>query len=126
MFQSLFHGLRCVKPSRYADCFYTHLLQNESLSGAEFKPGTVIGCHPSNKSICDISSRFNILWLTVCGIYQGGSDLEQQSGRPHKITERVQHMLRDRVKVTVSCKTPLLQTSKLHAKKASNYLPNNA
>ncbi|CAI9564053.1 unnamed protein product [Staurois parvus] len=35
---------------------------------SEFKHGTVIGCHPYNKSIREISLLLNIPWSTISGI----------------------------------------------------------
>ncbi|CAI9610089.1 unnamed protein product, partial [Staurois parvus] len=58
-----------------------------------------ICCHLCNKSIRDISCLINITWLTVNGIKtkwkQLGTTVTQpQSGRPRKMTERGQRMLK--------------------------------
>ncbi|CAI9617994.1 unnamed protein product, partial [Staurois parvus] len=65
---------------------------------SEFKRGTVIGCHLSNKSICDISLLLNIPQSTVSVIItkwkQLGTTTQPRSGRPRKMTERGQCMLK--------------------------------
>ncbi|CAI9542443.1 unnamed protein product, partial [Staurois parvus] len=66
---------------------------------SEFKRGTVIGCHVFNKSIHEISLLLNIPRSTVSGIITkwkqlGTTATQPQSGRPRKMTERGQHMLK--------------------------------
>ena len=66
---------------------------------SEFKRGTVIVCHLCNKSIREISSLLNIPRSTVSGIITkwkqlGTTATQPRSGRPRKITERGQRMLR--------------------------------
>ncbi|CAI9607827.1 unnamed protein product [Staurois parvus] len=66
---------------------------------SEFKGGTVIGCHLCNKSIREISLLLNIPWSAVSGIKTqwkqlGTTATQPQSGRPRKMTERGQHMLK--------------------------------
>ncbi|CAI9602296.1 unnamed protein product, partial [Staurois parvus] len=68
----------------------------------EFKHGTVIGCYLCNKSIREIFLLLNILQSTVSGIITkwkqpGTTATQPQSGRPRKITERGQHMLKHKV-----------------------------
>ena len=70
---------------------------------SEFKRGTVIGCHLCNKSIREISSLLNIPRSTVSGIITkwkqlGTTATQPRSGRPRKITERGQRMLRRTVR----------------------------
>ncbi|CAI9614078.1 unnamed protein product, partial [Staurois parvus] len=81
-----FHGHRCIKSStysRYADCFYKHLLKNGSLSElSEFKLGTVIGCYLCNKSIREISLLLNIPRSTVSGIITKWKQLETTATQP--------------------------------------------
>ncbi|CAI9543075.1 unnamed protein product [Staurois parvus] len=65
----------------------------------EFKCGTVIGCHLCNKSICEISLLLNIPQSTVSGIITqwkqlGTTATQSQSGRPCKMTEWGQRMLK--------------------------------
>ncbi|CAI9623599.1 unnamed protein product [Staurois parvus] len=66
----------------------------------EFKCGTVIGCHLCNKSIRDISLLVNIIpQSTVSGIITKWTELgttanQPCSGRPHKMTEWGQCMLK--------------------------------
>ncbi|KAL0147879.1 hypothetical protein M9458_056838, partial [Cirrhinus mrigala] len=65
----------------------------------EFQRGTVIGCHLCNKSSCEISSLLNIPQSTVSCIIRtwkrlGMTATQPQSGRPSKLTERGQRMLR--------------------------------
>ncbi|CAI9620917.1 unnamed protein product, partial [Staurois parvus] len=65
---------------------------------SEFKCGTMIGCHLCNKSIHDIS-LLNIPRSTVSGIITkwkqlGTAATQPQSGRPCKMTERGQRMLK--------------------------------
>ena len=66
---------------------------------SEFQRGTVIGCHLSNKSSGDISSLLNIPQSTVSWIIRtwkclGTTATQTPSGRPRKLTERGQRMLR--------------------------------
>ncbi|CAI9594889.1 unnamed protein product [Staurois parvus] len=72
----------------------------------EFKRGTVVGCHLCNNSICEISWLLNIPWSTVSGIITkwkqlGTTAMKPSSGRPCKMTERGQRMLKRTVIVTV-------------------------
>ncbi|CAI9622615.1 unnamed protein product [Staurois parvus] len=65
---------------------------------SEFKHGTMIGCHLC-KSIREISVLLNIPWSTVGGIITkwkqlGTTATQPQSGRPRKMTERGQRMLK--------------------------------
>ncbi|CAI9558154.1 unnamed protein product, partial [Staurois parvus] len=78
----------------------------ESMSNSqelsEFKRGPVIGCHLCNNSICDISWLLNIPCSTVSGIITkwkqlGTTATQPQSGRPHRMTERGQCMLKHTV-----------------------------
>ncbi|CAI9586561.1 unnamed protein product [Staurois parvus] len=65
---------------------------------SELKRGTVIGCYLCNfKSICEISLLLNIPRSTVSGFVTkwkqlGTTATQPRSGRPHKMTERGQHM----------------------------------
>ncbi len=66
---------------------------------SEFQRGTVMGCHLCNKSSCEISSLLNIPQSTVSGIITkwkrlGMTATQPRSGRPRKMTERGQRMLR--------------------------------
>ncbi len=66
---------------------------------SEFQRGTVIGCHLCNKSSREISSLLNIPQSTVSGIITkwkrlGMTATQPRSGRPCKMTERGQRMLR--------------------------------
>ncbi|CAI9616949.1 unnamed protein product [Staurois parvus] len=75
---------------------------------SEFKRGTVIGCHLCNKSICDISLLLNIPRSTVSGIITkwkqlGTTATQPRSGRPRKMTERGQHMLKRIVPEVANC-----------------------
>ncbi|CAI9597258.1 unnamed protein product [Staurois parvus] len=61
--------------------------------------GTVIGCHLCNKSIRDISWLLNIPQSTVSGIITkwkplGTTATQPPSGRPRKMTEGGQRMLK--------------------------------
>ncbi|CAI9603905.1 unnamed protein product, partial [Staurois parvus] len=69
----------------------------------EFKRGTVIGCHLGNKSIREISLLLNIPWSPVSGIITkwkqlGTTATQPQSGRPRKMTERGQRLLKRTVR----------------------------
>ncbi|CAI9539105.1 unnamed protein product [Staurois parvus] len=64
----------------------------------------MIGCHLCKKSICEISLLLNILQSTVSGIitkwkHLGTTATQPRSGRPRKMTERCQRMLK-RTEVT--------------------------
>ncbi|CAI9545949.1 unnamed protein product [Staurois parvus] len=66
---------------------------------SKFKRGTVIGCHLYNKSICKISLLLNIPRSTISGIITkwkqlGTTATQPQSGRPCKMTEWGQRMLK--------------------------------
>ncbi|CAI9585926.1 unnamed protein product, partial [Staurois parvus] len=66
---------------------------------SEFKSGTVIGWHLCNKSIRESSSLLNIPRSTVSGIITRWKQLDTtatqpRSGRPRKMTERGQRMLK--------------------------------
>ncbi|CAI9544551.1 unnamed protein product [Staurois parvus] len=69
---------------------------------SEFKRGPVIGFLLCNKSIRDISWLLNIPRSTVSGIItkwkqMGTTATQPPSGRPRKMTERSQHMLKHTV-----------------------------
>ncbi|CAI9575485.1 unnamed protein product [Staurois parvus] len=67
---------------------------------SEFKRGTVIDCHLCNKSIHEISLLLNIPQSTVSMCYMtkwkqlGTTATQPQSGRPCKMTERGQRVLK--------------------------------
>ena len=66
---------------------------------SEFQRGTVIGCHLCNKSSREISSLLNIPQSTVSSIITkwkrlGKTATQPRSGRPRKVTERGQRMLK--------------------------------
>lgn len=66
---------------------------------SEFQRGTVIGCHLCNKSSREISSLLNIPQSTVSSIITkwkrlGTTATQPRSGRPRKVTERGQRMLK--------------------------------
>ncbi|CAI9577171.1 unnamed protein product, partial [Staurois parvus] len=70
---------------------------------SEFKRGTVIGCHVCNKSIHEIFLLLNIPRSTVSGIITkwkqlGTTATQPSSGRPRKITEQGQRMLKRTVR----------------------------
>ena len=86
---------------------------------SEFQCGTVIGCHLCNKSSREISSLLNIPQSTVSGIITKWKQLataaiQPQSGRPCKMTERGQRMLRRILCRGCFLLSQSLQTSKLH------------
>ncbi|CAI9599342.1 unnamed protein product, partial [Staurois parvus] len=65
----------------------------------ELKRGTAIGCHLCNKSIHEISLLLNIPQSTVSGIITkwkqlGTTATQPPSGRPRKMTERGQRMVK--------------------------------
>ncbi|CAI9556581.1 unnamed protein product [Staurois parvus] len=73
------------------------MIRSQELS--EFKRGTVIGCHLCNKSIRDISWLLNIPRSAVRGIITkwkqlGTTATQPRSGRPRKMTEQSQRMLK--------------------------------
>ncbi|CAI9586007.1 unnamed protein product, partial [Staurois parvus] len=66
---------------------------------SKFKRGTVIGLHLCNKSIREISLLLKYSTVTVNSIITkwkqlGTTATQPQSGRPRKMTERGQHMLK--------------------------------
>ncbi|MCJ8740161.1 hypothetical protein PDJAM_G00055700 [Pangasius djambal] len=66
---------------------------------SEFQRGTVIGCHLCNKSSREISSLLNIPQTTVSFIITkwkslGTTATQPRSGRPRKLTERGQRLLK--------------------------------
>ncbi|CAI9621618.1 unnamed protein product, partial [Staurois parvus] len=69
----------------------------------EFKRGTVRGCHLCNKSIHEIFLLLNIPQSTVSGIITkwkqlGTTATQPRSGRPRKMTEQGQYMLKPTVR----------------------------
>ncbi|CAI9615532.1 unnamed protein product [Staurois parvus] len=65
----------------------------------------MIGCHLFNRSIREISLLLNIPWLTVNGIKTTLKQLRTRetrprSGRPRKMTEQGQHMLKQKVRTS--------------------------
>ncbi|CAI9565808.1 unnamed protein product [Staurois parvus] len=80
---------------------FERMVHSQELS--EFKRGTVIVCHLCNKSIREISLLLNIPQSTVGGIITkwkpvGTTATQSPSGRPCKMTERGQCMLRCRMR----------------------------
>ncbi|CAI9616266.1 unnamed protein product, partial [Staurois parvus] len=70
---------------------------------SEFKCGTVIGSHLCNKSIREMSLLLNIPRSTVSGIIPewkqlGTTATQPRSGRPRKMTEWGQRMLKHTVR----------------------------
>ncbi|CAI9562209.1 unnamed protein product, partial [Staurois parvus] len=70
---------------------------------SEFTCGTVIGCHLGIRPIHEISLLLNIPRSTVSGIITkwkqlGTTATQPRSGRPCKMTERDQHMLKSTVR----------------------------
>ena len=73
------------------------MAHTEELS--DFQRGTVIGCHPSNKSIRQISSLLGLVRATVSAVIvkwkrPGGTLAQPQSGRTHKLTEQDHQVLK--------------------------------
>ncbi|CAI9614792.1 unnamed protein product [Staurois parvus] len=70
---------------------------------SEFKCGTVIGCHLCNKSIREIYLLLHIPRSVVSGIITkwkqlGTTETQPRSGRPRKMTEQGQYMLKRTVR----------------------------
>ena len=70
--------------------FASRMGRSEELS--DFQRGTVIGCHPSNKSVCQISALIELPWSTVSAVIVKWKRLEAtvaqpRSGKPLKLTE---------------------------------------
>ncbi|CAI9533803.1 unnamed protein product, partial [Staurois parvus] len=70
----------------------------------EFKGGTVIGCHLCNKSIREMFLLPNIPRTTVSGIITKrkklGTATQPQGGRPRKMTEWGQRMMKRTVRIS--------------------------
>lgn len=71
--------------------------RSEELS--DFRRGTVIGCHLCNKTVREISSLLGIPRSTVSDIIRkwkrlGTTATQPRSGRPRKITEQGQQLLK--------------------------------
>ena len=67
------------------------MVLTEELS--DCKRGTVIGCHLSNKSVCEMSALPELPRSTVGAVIVkwkglGATTSQLRSGRPHKLTER--------------------------------------
>ncbi|CAI9549225.1 unnamed protein product, partial [Staurois parvus] len=82
---------------------------------SDFKRGTVIGYHLCNKSIHEISLLLNIPGSTVHGIVTEWKELgrtatQPQSGKPRKMTEQGQHMLKCTVRISRQLSAKDLQT----------------
>ncbi|CAI9574605.1 unnamed protein product, partial [Staurois parvus] len=81
----------------FLQTFVKEWARSQELS--EFKCGTVIGCLLGNMSICEISLLLIIPRSTVRGIITkwkklGTTATQPRSGRPHKMTEWSQRMLK--------------------------------
>ena len=66
---------------------------------SDFKRGTVIGCHLSNKSVHQVSDLLELPCSTVSAVFVkwkhiGATTVQPQSGRPHKLTERGRRVLK--------------------------------
>ncbi|CAI9617078.1 unnamed protein product, partial [Staurois parvus] len=82
---------------------YERMDHSQELS--EFKHGTVIGCHLCNRSIREISLLLNIPQSTGSGIITkwkqlGTTATQLRSGRPCKMTEQGQRMLKRTVLIS--------------------------
>ena len=64
---SHFHGHRCIKAPRHADCFYKHLWKNGSLSGAQWIPAWFCDRMPpvQQSPVVKLSSLLNIPQSTI-------------------------------------------------------------
>ncbi|CAI9583697.1 unnamed protein product [Staurois parvus] len=83
---------------------------------SELKRGTVIGYHLCNKSICEIFLLLNIPRSTVSGIITkwkqlGTTAAQPQSGRPHKMAEQGQCMLKHTVRRSLQMSAESLSSS---------------
>ena len=66
---------------------------------SDFRRGTVIGCHLSNKSVCRISALLELPRSTVGVVivkwkHLGATVAQLRSGRPHKLTEWERRVLK--------------------------------
>ncbi|CAI9570570.1 unnamed protein product, partial [Staurois parvus] len=96
---------------------------------SEFKHGTVIGCHLCNKSIREISLLLNIPRSTVNGIITkwkqlGTTATQPPSGRPRKMTERDQHMLKRTESIAKDLQTSFPVKGTLKASAYQFHTPN--
>ncbi|CAI9563845.1 unnamed protein product, partial [Staurois parvus] len=97
-------GFRCshqLQGHRCIQAAFTNIFERMGRSQelSEFKRGTVIVCHVCNKSICKIPLLLNIPWSAVSGIITkwkqlGTTATQPPSGRPCKMIERGQRMLK--------------------------------
>ncbi|CAI9590911.1 unnamed protein product [Staurois parvus] len=83
----------------------------------EFKRGTLIGCHLCNMSIREISLLLNISQSTVSGIITkwkqlGTTATQPRSGKPRKMKERGQRMLKRTVRRSSQLSAESLSSSK--------------
>ena len=94
------------------------MARSEELS--DFKCGTVIGCHLSNKSVCQTSDLLELPQLTVSAVIVmwkrlGATTVQPRSGRPHKLTEWasqvLKHVARKNHLSLVAILTTVFQTS---------------
>ena len=81
---------RCIKSSTQPCNLYRPTMAVEELS--DFQRDTVIGCHLSNKSVCQIDVLLKLPWSNVSAVIvkwkgQGAITAQPRSGRPHKPTE---------------------------------------
>ena len=64
---------------------------------SDIQRGTIIGCHLSNKSFCQISALVELPLSTASAVIvqwkRLGATTQQQNVRPHKLTERDRQML---------------------------------
>ena len=91
---------------------------------SNFQRGTVIGCHLSNKSVCQISALLELPRSTVSVVIVKWKCLDAttaqlRSGRPHKLTERGRRVVK-RV-VCKNCLSPVATlTTKFQTAPGSN------
>ena len=69
------------------------------LKSSDFQRGTIIGCHLSNKSVCQISALLELPGSPVSAVTVkwkclGAATAQPQSGEPHKLTERESPVLK--------------------------------
>ena len=104
--KSILSPLQIIK-FRCSNHFHGHVYKSTNICErmgrsqelSEFQRGTVVGCHPCNKSSREISSLLNIPQSTVSGIITkwkqlGTTATQSRSSRPRKMAERGQRMLR--------------------------------
>uniref|UniRef100_A0AAZ3SPI0 Transposase Tc1-like domain-containing protein n=1 Tax=Oncorhynchus tshawytscha TaxID=74940 RepID=A0AAZ3SPI0_ONCTS len=91
---------------------------------SDFQRGSVIGCHLSNKSVCQVSALLELPWSTINPVIVKWKRLRETtaqslSGRPHKLTEWDHQVLKSIARINCLSSVATL-TTKFQTASGSN------